>query len=108
MNKLQAAIFRKLPSSTLVLSLEQLQKMLEIRLIDSREDNRFKERRKLIKNGITSQHAYPHSHDIHSLVWFLSSLLITAKHYNLIVQRDLMGLCYTKVDETATHNRSYY
>jgi len=45
------------PSSNLVLSLEHLYKMLEIYLIDSLEDNIFNKKRKVLKNGITSQRA---------------------------------------------------
>jgi hypothetical protein len=50
-----------------------MKKGLEIRLIDSPEDSKFNKRRRLIKNAILSQSAYPDSHEIHSLE-FCSSL----------------------------------
>ena len=82
--------------------------MLEFYLIDSLEDNIFNKKVRYLKMELQARAHSPLTRHSFLRILFLSSPLITSEHYNLIELRDLMGLCYMKVDETATHNRSYY
>jgi hypothetical protein len=82
--------------------------MHEINLADSRNDNRFNKKGRYLKMGLQASEHSPLTRHSFLRILFLSSLIITSEHYNLIEHRELMGLCYAKVDETATHNRSYY